>query len=205
MNRMKTLLHRPNLWPLLAANVVLSGCPTYRNAPPQITSTVPLLAALEPGKTTRQKLELSWGAPASTLQEGRIAFYRPEGSGHPRQRHDGRRRRVVCARLKSASIGHNVVSLGNLAFYGCTSLTNITIPNSVTNIGGSAFARCTSLNTVTIGSGVTIITGLAFAYCTNLTSVTLGNSAASIGESAFASCLNLTTPTNPDSVTNIGG
>ncbi len=96
MNRMKTLLHRPNLWPLLAANVVLSGCPTYRNAPPQITSTVPLLAALEPGKTTRQKLELSWGAPASTLQEGRIAFYRPEGSGHPRQRHDGRRRRVCC-------------------------------------------------------------------------------------------------------------
>lgn len=66
---------------LLVAGLALAGCTTYRNAPPQPTSNVPLLASLESGKTTRQELELNWGAPASSLQAGRIVFYRLDGSG----------------------------------------------------------------------------------------------------------------------------
>jgi len=41
-----------------------------------------------------------------------------------------------------------VKSIGNMAFYGCSSLTDVTIPDSVTSIGNSAFFCCNNLSTV---------------------------------------------------------
>lgn len=41
-----------------------------------------------------------------------------------------------------------VTTIGNSAFYGCTSLKSITIPEGVTEIGQSAFYVCTSLTSV---------------------------------------------------------
>ena len=43
------------------------------------------------------------------------------------------------------TIPNSVTSIGEYAFYECSSLTFITIPNSVTSIGGSAFYGCTGL------------------------------------------------------------
>ena len=101
-------------------------------------------------------------------------------------------------------IPEGVTSIGNYAFYGCSSLTSITIPDSVTSIGNYAFSYCTSLESITIGNGVTSIGDGAFASCTNLTSVTIGNSVTSIGDWAFSGCTGLTSITIPDSVTSIG-
>ena len=56
----------------------------------------------------------------------------------------------VCSSLTSVTIGDSVTSIGNLAFYGCISLTSITIPDSVTSIGDSAFEYCSSLKEVYI-------------------------------------------------------
>lgn len=44
----------------------------------------------------------------------------------------------------------NLTSIGDRAFYGCSSLTNITIPSSVTSIGDWAFKECSSLATLRI-------------------------------------------------------
>jgi hypothetical protein len=69
-------------WSLTAIWVVLAGCTTYRTEPPKATADVPLLAPLQSGVTTRQELAKEWGPPSSSLQEGRIVFYRLEGNGH---------------------------------------------------------------------------------------------------------------------------
>ncbi len=100
--------------------------------------------------------------------------------------------------------GTTVTSIGEQAFYFCTSLTRITIPNSVTSIGAWAFSRCTSLTSITIPNSVTSIVRLAFSRCTSLTSITIPDSVTSIGNSAFSECTSLTSITIPDSVTSIG-
>ncbi len=97
-----------------------------------------------------------------------------------------------------------VTTIGEKAFYKCSSLTSVTIPDGVTTIGERAFYECDSLTSVTIGDGVTTIGDWAFQNCSSLTSVTIPDSVTTIGEWAFAGCDSLTSVTIPDSVTTIG-
>jgi hypothetical protein len=87
--------------------------------------------------------------------------------------------------------GYPVTSIGEYAFWECTSLTSVTIPDSVTNIGDYAFEG-TSLTDATIGNGVISIGILAFYQCFGLTSVTIPGSVTSIAENAFYECYDLT-------------
>ena len=102
------------------------------------------------------------------------------------------------------TIPTSVTSIGNYAFYGCTSLTSIEIPNSVTSIGESAFSDCSSLSSISIPNSVTSIGGYAFCGCSSLTTIEIPNSVTSIGGSAFRDCSSLTSITIPNSVTSIG-
>ena len=92
----------------------------------------------------------------------------------------------VGARAGTYNISHNVTSIGQFAFYGCSSLANVTIPDSVTNIGDWAFYGC-SLITVTIPNSVTSIGTGAFGLSGSLKAAYFQGNAPSEDGPAFES------------------
>ena len=52
--------------------------------------------------------------------------------------------------VTSVVISDDVTSIGNDAFYNCSSLTSVTLPDSVTSIDYNAFVGCSSLASVTL-------------------------------------------------------
>ena len=124
--------------------------------------------------------------------------------------------------------GSQIATIGQAAFFRCTSLTSITIPASVTTIGYNAFAGCTGLTSITIPEGVTSVYLDAFTGCTNLTDIIIDtdkvtNEATTnwgtkfpasnlsvtfkkdIGAYAFNNCTRLTSVTISEGVTTILG
>ena len=101
-------------------------------------------------------------------------------------------------------IPNSVTSIGDYAFYGCSSLVEVVIPNSVTSIGNYVFRECSSLSSIVIPDSVTSIGEGAFHGCNSLSSIVIPNSVTSIGEGAFSDCSSLSNIVIPDSVTNIG-
>ena len=69
------------------------------------------------------------------------------------------------------TIPNTVSTVGEYAFYGCTTLSNITIPDSVVRLKNSAFRSCTGLQSVTIPESVIAIDGYAFDSCSKLKEV----------------------------------
>jgi hypothetical protein len=99
-------------------------------------------------------------------------------------------------------IPNSITTIGEYAFYDCSSLTSVTIPNSVTTIGEHAFYNCSNLTSITIGNSITHIGYRAFCH-TGLTSFTIPDSVTSIGADAFSECYDLTSIIIPNSVTSI--
>ena len=74
-------------------------------------------------------------------------------------------------KINQIVVCNGVTSIGNYAFYYCSSLTEITISDSVTYIGSYAFSGCTSLTGIAISNSVTRIGNGAFLGCSSLTGV----------------------------------
>ena len=106
--------------------------------------------------------------------------------------------------IKEIVIGDGVTSIGDCAFWGCSSLTSIEIPDGVTSIGMSVFDSCSSLTSIEIPVGVTSLKDFVFYGCSSLTSIAIPAGVTSIGSSAFESCSSLTSIAILAGVTSIG-
>ena len=101
-----------------------------------------------------------------------------------------------CSSLKSVTIPAGVTSIGDMAFRDCSSLTSVDIPVSVTSIGNKAFQDCSAMKSLTFaeGSQLQTIGNFAFDGLTSLTSdIILPASVTSMGQYAFASVSENTT------------
>ena len=98
----------------------------------------------------------------------------------------------------------NNVTIGQSAFYGCSSLTSVVFPYNLTGIGVNAFSQCKNLTSLDIPESITSIGEYAFSGCTNLISVSIGNSLTSIVNNVFSSCSNITNIIAPAIAFNTG-
>ena len=116
-------------------------------------------------------------------------------------------------------IPDSVTSIGDYAFYGCTSLTSIVIPDSVTSIGEYAFEDCTGLTDVYYTGDIAGWCNISFGNYSNPMrhaenlyingellkgELIIPDSVTSIRYAAFEYCTGLTSIVIPDSVTSIG-
>ena len=101
-------------------------------------------------------------------------------------------------------VEYNVVSIGNNAFYGCSSLTSVGDLSACTSIGVYAFEGCSSLTSVGDLSACTSISDRAFEGCSNLASVGDLSACTSIGNQTFYNCSSLASVGDLSACTSIG-
>ncbi len=89
--------------------------------------------------------------------------------------------------ITEVTLGINLETIGNFAFYKCINLTDINFnkENKVKRIGESAFANCIALEDVNLPEGVEDVDKNAFYSCEKLGSVTLPESLSHLGLYAF--------------------
>lgn len=105
--------------------------------------------------------------------------------------------------IKEVNVTDGVTSVGDRAFYGCSSLAKVSLSSSVTHIGDRAFANCMTLSSVSMSDGIVSIGNEAFSYCTALKTISLPETLQTLGKRAFSRS-GLTEITLPESLNTVG-
>ena len=116
----------------------------------------------------------------------------------------GERAFYNCTSLISVTIADSVWNISENAFHLCSALTEITIPDSVVSMGGDVFRGCSSLKNATLSNNINTISNNTFYGCKNLTNVSVSDELMGIGKYAFYNCSSLIDFAIPQSVTSIG-
>ncbi|KAI5531595.1 antigen BSP-related family [Trichomonas vaginalis G3] len=117
-----------------------------------------------------------------------------------------------------------LLSIGNNAFYNCTSLQSIIFPSKLTFLGNSSFENCIQLENVTFRSShnltimknsfkncsnlksvfnMTNVPGFCFSGCNKLSNILFLDGVESIGRNSFQDCSSLTSLSLPSSIKSI--
>ena len=109
------------------------------------------------------------------------------------------------SRVTSLTIAKNISKLCYYSFKGCTSLKTIDFKSNsgLKTIGESAFYGCSSLEEISIPSGVETIETCAFEECRNLKSITFPETLKTIASSAFKNNKALTSVSVPSEISKI--
>jgi hypothetical protein len=105
--------------------------------------------------------------------------------------------------IEAVYIDESLTSIGDYAFYGCSSLSEIYIPENIKRIGYCAFCGCSSLAAIDLPPSVTQLGNYAFYNCSSLSDVSLPDSMQSIGNAAFSNCSALETIAIPNGVATL--
>lgn len=99
-------------------------------------------------------------------------------------------------------------TIGDNAFYECTSLESITIPENVTSIGKYAFYNCTALEAIYFNATNCTVSGTMgwepFGNCSNVTLLAIGDNVTYIPDYAFGGLKGLKIVTIPEKITYVG-
>ena len=90
--------------------------------------------------------------------------------------------------IKSVTVSEGITSIGNRAFYNCSSIADISLPQTLSEIGDYAFNGCESLEEVSLPVSLDEIGNRAFYKCQSLTEITIPNGVTVLKSSTFAKC-----------------
>ena len=109
--------------------------------------------------------------------------------------------------LTKITIGKNVTSIGEGAFYSCTKLEEIIFEDGGTEalvIGDSAFRNCDALTTIDFPVRTTTIGAYALYDCDNFTSIVVPEGVTTIGDYAFSFSYGLLSVALPSTLESFG-
>ncbi len=104
-----------------------------------------------------------------------------------------------CSSLREVVLPDSVASIGAQAFADCDGIVSVYLPATLASLGKAAFYHCSSLRLVELPEELTEISDYVFALCTSLRKVHVGEAVSKIGYSAFYACeslSNLSLPAN---------
>ena len=110
-----------------------------------------------------------------------------------------------CSKLERVKwVGKStLMTIGDYAFYKCTSLNNFAMPNSVLSVGNYSFRYCAGLTNVSLSSTLSIIYEYAFGEC-GFSHITLPESLVSVQAGSFINNQYLEDITFPARMEGIG-
>ena len=100
--------------------------------------------------------------------------------------------------VASIELPAGFTSIGDGAFFDCSSLASIELPAGLTSIGGRAFDGCSSLASIELPAGLTRIGENTFDGCLSLASIELPAGLTRISDGTFPpSCTVFRAPPTP--------